>query len=302
MKNKEWDEEATIVGEKGVLKAVMDLKRQRAYVIVIAGPNVGKMFPLEGGAHDIGRGGDASIVLTDTEISRRHAIFHVQGNEVRVEDLNSTNGTFVNGDQVNEQTLRDGDKIQVGTTTILKFTYHDQLDAQFQQKMLEAALHDGLTGAYNKKFFLERLESEMAFAQRHSSPLALVMFDLDHFKTLNDTYGHLAGDYVLKTLAGGIQESVRREDVFARYGGEEFVVLSRGIDLEAGHRFAERLRHWVEIYPFTYEGKRLPVTTSLGVASFPETKADSGVDLIRLADRALYKAKDGGRNRVVVAD
>ena len=294
----EWDEEATVVGQKNVLSAVTEMSRQRAYVIVIAGPNVGKMFPVDG-EHDIGRGGDASIVLTDTEISRRHALLRVEGSSVVVLDLDSTNGTFVNGTKVSRQVLQDGDKIQVGTTTILKFTYLDQLVAQFQKRMLEAALHDGLTGAYNKKFFLERLESEMAFAQRHQSPLALVIFDLDHFKTLNDTYGHLAGDYVLKTLAGGIQESVRREDVFARYGGEEFVVLSRGIDMAAGVRFAERLRHWVEIYPFKYEGKRLPVTTSLGVASYPETSADDGTDLIRKADRALYRAKEGGRNRVV---
>ena len=203
------------------------------------------------------RGGDASIMLTDTEISRSHARLSIKGSNVVVEDLGSTNGTFVNGQKVATRVLKDGDKIQVGTTTILKFTYHDQLDAQFQQKMLKAALHDGLTGAYNKKFFSERLESEMAFAQRHQSPLALVLFDLDHFKSLNDTYGHLAGDYVLKTLAGGIQESVRREDVFARYGGEEFVVLSRGIDLAAGVRFAERLRHWVEIYPFKYRRQAL---------------------------------------------
>ncbi len=300
MSKGDWDEEATVVGHKNVLKAVLEMKRQRAYVIVIAGPNVGKMFPLDG-THDVGRGGDASIVLTDTEISRRHARLSVEGSNVFVADLESTNGTFVNGQPVNRQLLQDGDKIQVGTTTILKFTYHDQLDAQFQKKMLEAALHDGLTGAYNKKFFLERLESEMAYAQRHKSPLALVMFDLDHFKGLNDNYGHLAGDYVLKTLAGGIQESVRREDVFARYGGEEFVVLSRGIDLAAGEQFAERLRHWVEIYPFKYEGQQLPVTTSLGVASYPETTVDNGIDLIRMADRALYEAKGGGRNRVVVA-
>ena len=300
MSDSEWDAEATVVGHKDVIKSVVDMHRERAYVIVIAGPNVGKMFPLDS-VHEVGRGGDAQIVLTDTEISRAHARFSVRGEEVVVEDLGSTNGTFVNGTPVKRQTLQDGDKIQVGTTTILKFTYHDQLDAQFQKKMLRAALHDGLTGAYNKKFFMERLESEMAFAQRHESPLALVLFDLDHFKGLNDNFGHLAGDYVLKTLAGGIQESVRREDVFARYGGEEFVVLSRGIDLAAADRFAERLRHWVEIYPFQFEGKRLPVTTSLGVASYPETPVADGTDLIRRADRALYKAKDQGRNRVCVA-
>ncbi len=294
----EWDDEATVVGNKEVAqKLLAGINRDRAYVIVIAGPNVGEMFKVDGVA-DIGRGQSARIRLTDTEISRRHARLVCKGGKVHVEDLGSTNGTFVNGAPVSQRVLEDGDKIQIGTTTILKFSHGDDLDEKFQRRMYDAALRDGLTGAFNKKYFLERLEAELAYALRHKSPLLLVLFDLDHFKRINDTYSHLAGDYVLKTLAQGILASVRREDVFARYGGEEFAVLSRGLTSQDGALFGERLRAWVESFPFVFEDQRLPVTISVGVAALPETDASTSDELVRCADEALYAAKHGGRNRV----
>ena len=301
----DWEEEETktLVGDRDALAAFIQKKkgdRDRAYVIVIAGPNVGEMFAVDG-VSEIGRGSGVEIRIHDSEISRRHARLVVKNDSVVVEDLGSTNGTFVNGQPIETQPLADGDKIQVGTTTILKFSYHDDLDEQFQRQMYEAALRDGLTGAYNKKYLLDRLETELAFANRHGSKLALVIFDLDHFKSINDTYGHLAGDYVLRNMAEGILATVRKEDVFARYGGEEFVVMSRGIDYEGTLLFADRLREWVERYPFEWEGTRLPVTTSLGVATIPGVKADTPAELIQHADDALYRAKEGGRNRVVGA-
>ena len=300
-----WDEdgEKTEVGNRDKLVQVLQQGRtvQRAYVIVLAGPNTGEMFKLDG-MSDVGRGQSVRIRLMDTEISRRHARFVSRGGQTHVEDLGSTNGTFVNGAQLQgSRPLRDGDKIQIGTTTILKFSLQDAVEEQFQKKMYDAALRDGLTGAYNKQYFAERIESELAYAHRHRTPLALVMFDLDHFKRINDTWGHLAGDYVLKTLSGGVLQSVRKEDVFARYGGEEFAMLSRGLNLEAGVRFAERLRAWVESYPFVFEGTRLPVTTSLGVAAHPEIETEDPKVMIKAADEALYASKSGGRNRVSAA-
>jgi two-component system cell cycle response regulator len=301
----EWDDEetATVVGDRDALSKIISpeaTSRDRAYVIVIAGPNVGEMFKV-GGLTEIGRGQQVGIRIHDSEISRRHARLTVEKGSVVVEDLGSTNGTFVNGEAVDKVTLVDGDKIQVGTTTILKFSYHDDLDEQFQRHMYEAALRDGLTGAYNKKYLADRLESELAFAMRHESPLSLVMLDLDHFKAINDNHGHLAGDYVLRTMAEGILETVRKEDVFARYGGEEFAILSRGIDRAEAIQFAKRLRTWIEMYPFIHEGVRLPVTASLGVATYPNNPVEDGEALIQKADDALYAAKDGGRNRVVAA-
>lgn len=295
----DWGEESTMVGNKEALVKLFQSRRDRAYVIVIAGPNVGEMFKIDGVA-DIGRGSNVKVRLTDTEISRRHARLVSEDGQIFVEDLQSTNGTFVNGEPVERRMLGDGDKIQVGTTTILKFSYHDDLDEQFQKRMFDAALRDGLTGAFNKKYFLDRLESELAYALRHRSPLALVLFDLDHFKRVNDNYGHLAGDYVLKTLSEGVLQSVRKEDVFARYGGEEFAMLSRGLDVDAALRFAERLRAWVEAHPFVHEGQRLPVTTSLGVVAVPGVEPADGREFISMADKALYAAKAGGRNRALV--
>ncbi len=301
----EWDEEdtATLVGDRESFEKILSPKatsRDRAYVIVIAGPNVGEMFKVSG-LTEIGRGQQVAIRIHDSEISRRHARLTVKGGSVEVEDLGSTNGTFVNGQPIDRVALADGDKIQVGTTTILKFSYHDDLDEQFQRHMYEAALRDGLTGAYNKKYLGDRIESELAFAMRHESPLSLVMLDLDHFKAINDTHGHLAGDYVLQAMAEGILDTVRKEDVFARYGGEEFAVLSRGIDRPGAIQFAKRLRTWVEMHPFIYEGIRLPVTASLGVATYPDNAIEDAEALVQKADEALYAAKKGGRNRVVAA-
>jgi diguanylate cyclase (GGDEF)-like protein len=136
--------------------------------------------------------------------------------------------------------------------------------------MYESALRDGLTKVFNKKYFIDRLESEFSFATRHRTDLSLIMFDIDHFKVINDQHGHLAGDYVLSALAAEVSAKIRDEDVFARYGGEEFSIISRGIPLGAAHSFAERLRRSVEDYRFQYETKRLTVTVSLGVAAVPD--------------------------------
>jgi PleD family two-component response regulator len=155
-----------------------------------------------------------------------HARLSVQGVEVYIEDLKSANGTQVNGEKVTSRVpLRDGDKITAGATTILKFTYGDDLEETFQRKLLEAAIRDGLTKAYNKQYFLERLDTEVAFAQRHKTSLSLLMLDVDHFKRINDTFGHPRGDEVLVKLAGVVHETIRKEDVFTRYGGEEFAIL-----------------------------------------------------------------------------
>lgn len=296
----DWEDydERTVVGQvPGAVKPTA--RGDEAYVIVIAGPNVGEMFKIGDGAF-IGRGTESAIRLTDTEISRKHAHLRIIAGKVVVEDLGSTNGTFVNGVPVDRLALKDGDKIQVGTTTILKFSYHDDLEEQFQRQMYESALRDGLTGAFNKKYFLERLEAEVAFAARHGSPLSLLLFDLDHFKRINDTYGHLAGDYVLTTLSKFVATTIRQEDVFARYGGEEFTVLSRGIASLGAAQFAERMREGIDQYDFIYEGQKMPVTISVGIASIPQPPINTPHLLVDAADKALYVAKEAGRNRIQI--
>jgi diguanylate cyclase (GGDEF)-like protein len=229
-----------------------------------------------------------------------HVKLILSGTVVTIEDLGSSNGTLVNGDRVHIEQLRDGDKIRLGETTILKFTFHDKLDESFQQKMYNAALRDPLTKAYNKKYFVDQLAIELAYAKRHGTPLSLVIFDLDHFKRINDTYGHVAGDMVLIQLSDLVQGMLRQEDVFARYGGEEFVIILRGINLGDAGVLAERVRRAIEEKPFMAAGAtRLPVTISAGVAAHADDIADS-MGLVEAADTALYAAKQGGRNKVLL--
>jgi diguanylate cyclase (GGDEF)-like protein len=292
-------DERTLVGDRNQLIGPKGAERDHAYVIVIAGPVVGEMFRIDRTVH-IGRGTDADIRLSDTEISRKHArLLHRDGSVV-VEDLKSTNGTFVNGATIGVQRLNDGDKIQVGTTTILKFSYHDDLEEQFQRQMYESALRDGLTKAFNKKYFAERLRSEVAYSKRHRAPMCLLMLDLDHFKKINDTYGHLAGDHVLARFAEFVQQRIRKEDVFARYGGEEFALICRGIPLDEGFQLADRLRDGIAQLELYSEGRRLPVTVSIGVAAMPDAPASKANELVACADKALYAAKRAGRNRCEV--
>jgi len=276
------------------------VKRDRAYLVVLAGASVGEMYKVDGDKTVIGRGQKAQVRLLDDGISREHAQVVVEGNRIFLEDLGSTNGTFCNGLKVDRRELCDGDKILVGSTTILKFTYHDNLDEIFQKQMYESALRDGLTKAFNKKYFTDRLESELTFALRHQSPLVLVMFDIDHFKKVNDTHGHQAGDLVLSELATLLTGALRAEDVFARYGGEEFAVICRGTDLTQASIVGERMRKAVEKHRFVHEGTPIPVTISVGIAGMPDPAVKDATDLVARADKALYQSKHGGRNRVTI--
>jgi diguanylate cyclase (GGDEF)-like protein len=294
----DWDDD-TKVASKGELAQPVATDRDRAYLIVLAGASVGEMYKIAKESTIIGRGTQADIHIVDDGISRRHAEIAHKGNRIVVRDLGSTNGTFINGDRITEHTLQDGDKIQVGSTTILKFTFHDSLDETFQRQMYESALRDGLTKIFNKKYFLDRLESEFAYAARHKTPLSLVMFDVDHFKKINDTHGHLAGDFVLTTLANLVSTTIRQEDVFARYGGEEFAVICRGVDLVGATAFGERIRRMVAAQLYLYQDIDIKVTVSVGVAALPDVGMRECLELIGAADEALYQAKRGGRNRVV---
>jgi len=275
-------------------------KRNLAYLVVLAGVSAGEMFRLQDDRTVVGRGTKVQIRLNDEGVSREHCAFERDGEKVSVIDVGSTNGTYVNGIKVDRKELNDGDKVMVGSTTILKFTYHDYLDEVFQRQMYESALRDGLTKVFNKKYFTDYLEKEFAFATRHGSPLALIFLDIDHFKKINDTHGHPAGDFVLSELSQLMAGLLRTEDVLARFGGEEFIVLCRGSDQKGALTVAERLRSTVEQRKFTFGGKDIPVTISLGIASVPESGADDHAGFLAAADKALYEAKRTGRNRVCV--
>jgi two-component system, cell cycle response regulator len=292
--------EATRITSLSSLETELRARRQQvaAYIVVLQGTNVGEMHKIEGPELVIGRAASATVRLNDDGISRRHCRVLSIGGQVIIEDLGSANGTLVNGEMIQQHALKEGDKIRLGATTTLKFTYQDKLDESFQQQMIDAALRDGLTRTYNKKFFQDRLETEFAYARRHKTMLSLVMFDVDYFKKVNDTYGHLAGDAVLVHLARITQATIRTEDVLARYGGEEFAVICRGTPLLNAGVLGERLRSRVETEVFDYQNARLPVTISVGVAALPEANVNTPPELVRDADSALYEAKRSGRNRV----
>jgi two-component system cell cycle response regulator len=301
--NDKWkdDLEATRVSNIEKLRAELTRRseRDRAYLIVLAGADVGKMFKLDQGETVIGRSHRADIRLEDDSISRLHVKVALAGTSVTIEDLNSSNGTLVNEQRITGENLGDGDKIRLGETAILKFTFHDRLDESFQKKMYNAALRDPLTKVYNKKYFIDTLATELSYAKRHDTELSLIIFDLDLFKNVNDTYGHVAGDHVLIELATLVQSLLRTEDVFARYGGEEFVIILRGIALDDAGVLAERVRKAVDEHQFLFGQQRLPVTISAGVAAVaPEIV--HAVDLVEAADNALYAAKNAGRNQVLL--
>jgi len=275
-------------------------KRNLAYLVVLAGVSAGEMFKLQEDKTVVGRGPTVTVRLNDEGVSREHCQFMRDGEKIILVDLGSTNGTFCNGIRVDRRELVDGDKIMVGSTTILKFTYHDYLDEVFQRQMYESALRDGLTKVFNKKYFTDYLEKEFAFAARHAGPLALIFLDIDHFKKINDTHGHPAGDFVLSELSQMMADLLRTEDVLARFGGEEFTVLCRGSDQAGAKIVAERLRRTVEERKFTFGGKDIPVTISLGIASIPESGITDHAAFLAAADKALYEAKRSGRNRVCV--
>src|SRR5215831_18491551 len=271
------------------------------YLVVLAGSNVGEMYKIDKDKTVMGRGDKVDIRLTDEGISREHAQVVRDGSSTLLEDLGSTNGTFCNGSRVQRQVLSDGDKFLLGSTTILKFSYHDKLDEMFQRHMSESALRDGLTKVFNKRYFTERLENEYQYAIRHDSPLSLIFLDIDHFKKINDLHGHQAGDYVLVDLASLVSHVLRNEDILARYGGEEFAIVCRGTEVDEGASMAERLRRSVEEHEFTYDGKRISVTISVGVARAPRAGVHSPGEFVVVADETMYEAKRSGRNRVCVA-
>jgi len=271
------------------------------YLIVLTGGQMGQLFAINEDQIVIGRGAQCEVRIQDDGVSRRQAHLLREEGMLFIEDLGSRNGTWVNGKKLaGRQALVEGDKIQVGTGTVVKYALIDRFEAAYQKRMFEAAVKDALTGAYNRRHFHERIETELAFARRHSTPLALLMIDIDYFKRVNDEHGHVIGDKFLQALARRLRAIVRTEDLLARYGGEEFAILTR-IDGPGAHAFAERVRSEVAAKRFAAHGVELPVTVSVGVAVYPEVRADTQKKLVEAADQALYRAKKAGRNRVEVA-
>jgi diguanylate cyclase (GGDEF)-like protein len=294
----DWEEEDTTSTDLEEIQQRIVHRTAHPCLTVLTGGAAGQLFKLQS-TMVIGRIPSAEIRLEDDGISRKHASVHVEADRAWIEDLGSRNGTYLNGGTVTGVVeLTDGDKVQVGRATVLRFGMQDALDESFHENLLSSALRDGLTKLYNKRYLLERLDSELKFALRHESALSIAMIDLDHFKTLNDEHGHLGGDAVLEQLATVVARAVRNEDVVARFGGEELVVILRATGLEPALQTAERLCRLVDQTVTEFQGRELHTTCSVGVAGLPSSGAKSVEELIDAADRALYRAKRAGRNRV----
>ena len=279
------------------------LQGTRAVLTVVSGPSTGRVYTVaEGGnATVIGRGKEAQVRIDDAGASREHARFleREDGTYV-VEDMGSTNGTFVDGKRVERAELRSGDRIHLGPNVVVSFAIVAAQAEHVAHQLYESSVRDPLTRIYNRRYLVERLASEFAYAKRHKSHLGVILFDLDLFKRVNDTHGHLAGDEVLREVSALVQRLVRAEDVLARFGGEEFVLLVRGIEHANVGRFAERVRSAVERLEVPFDEIVLHVTVSLGYSSINELPEDhrDADGLLGLADERLYKAKTDGRNRV----
>jgi two-component system cell cycle response regulator len=269
---------------------------KEACLVVIYGMDLGKKYNLEQPAIIIGRSSKSDIQVDQESVSRNHAKIINTGKTIILRDLGSTNGTYVNDELIDEYVLRDGDFIKIGRT-IFKFLSGNNIENSYHEEIYRLTTIDGLTQIYNKRYYLETLEREISRAHRYRRELSMIMFDIDHFKKINDTYGHLAGDYVLKQLASVVKSRIRREDTMSRYGGEEFAIVLPEVDAYNANQTAEKIRKLVEKTVFKFEDTKIPVTISVGVCSINQDTKDPA-EFIKKADEKLYQAKSAGRNQV----
>lgn len=274
-----------------------------ATLTVMSGIDAGRMFALKGSSIVIGSGSGADVIVDDLYASRRHLRVSCRANEMlMVEDLGSTNGTIVSGATVRACELASGDYVQLGPSLLLRYEVTDSDDAELRRQLYESSIRDPLTRAYNRRYFEDRLATEIAHARRTHDELALLMIDVDRFKEVNDRYGHLVGDRVLCLLTKTIARVTRRGDVLARYGGEKFILLARSTRAETAAALAERIRLAVQTRSFASGEHALTATVSIGVASLAEMEPlDTASALIALADDRVYRAKLSGRNAVCAA-
>jgi diguanylate cyclase (GGDEF)-like protein len=261
------------------------------------GPGMGARYCLGEVPLVIGRGREADIHINDNSVSRRHARIQPGADGFYAIDLQSTNGTFVNDTPASMYKLKDGDYLRVGNC-IYRYLAGGNVEADYHEEIYRLTIIDALTETHNKRYLLEFLDRELARSERYHRPLALLLFDIDHFKAVNDAMGHLGGDVTLRELAARVKTGVRKEELFARYGGEEFVVVLPETAREGAMQVAERIRKLVESRPFTYDGRDYAITISIGVAMTTGEEALTPGELLRRADERLYQAKRDGRNRV----
>ena len=280
-------------------------------LVFLRGELIAAPIPLERSEVILGRAIEADVRVNDARASRMHARIRIESDPAtgetryRVTDLGSTNGTLLNGQTVTDAFLQDGDKLMIGEH-LLRFELLDDIDREYQRQIHRLLAHDELTGLLTSKSFFSELRRESARSESEGRPFCVLMMDLDHFKLVNDTHGHLVGSQTLEEVGALITRALRAGDVAARFGGEEFAAFLLNADCAQGLVAAERVRSSIESHEFSAvrhgsasdTGETLRITISLGVASYPDDARDP-IELVELADTALYRAKNMGRNRVV---
>jgi two-component system cell cycle response regulator len=301
------DSEQTSPEHTAVMRAVQPPEPgpQGACLVVIYGELIGRRLELEHTAIMIGRSAKSDLQLDEDSVSRHHVrIEPVPSAEAsdsaarwRVVDLESTNGTYVNDRPVTGAVLRHGDQIQVGRS-ILRFLADNSLERAYHEELYRLLSRDALTQLRNRRAFDEAAADELGRARRFERPLSLCLLDIDRFKSVNDRYGHLTGDAILRQFGAILRDNVRKNDVPGRLGGEEFGLLLPEVNRSGALVVAEKLRRLVEAHRFEFDRTVIPVTVSIGVGELAPDEADP-VALIGRVDANLYRAKNEGRNRVV---
>lgn len=289
----ESTQEVTVTTDREAL-AVKASKTGSAMLIVLVGGRRGERAVLGDEKFVLGRGSAADLVIDSDSVSRAHAYIEKREKSHFLVDNDSTNGSYVNYKRVREKELRDGDQIQIGHA-MLKYLSGDNIETAYHEEFRRLARRDALTGALNRTTYEEDVRVALGAAERKGKDISLILFDLDHFKSINDTHGHTAGDLVLSYVGERMVERTQEPHLFARVGGEEFAVLFLG-GMEAALGEAERIRIAIESIQVDYDGVHIPVTASIGVAQF--LPGQSASDLYDEADARLYEAKKAGRNQV----
>lgn len=295
-------EDGSDLTQKVEVKHITNVKKVSDCLVLIHtdGPDLGKRFDLKGKIIYIGRDPDNEICIDEETVSRRHSKIEKKGRKTTITDLESTNGTYQNDTKLDpfvEYTLHDGDRAKIGRS-IFKYLSGNVIETLYYEEIHKMAIMDGLTNLYNKRYFMEALDREVARARRYKRPLSLIMIDIDHFKKVNDTYGHLAGDHILMELGELLKSRVRREEIVIRYGGEELAILLPETNKEGSANVAELIRKKVDNHVFTFANKRIKITISAGVSEVAEGDYNFK-EFLNIADKRLYAAKNAGRNKVV---
>ncbi len=279
----------------------------RPALVFLSGDLIAVPIPLEREEVILGRALEADVRVNDAKVSRRHARVNAVSDSKTettnyiLTDLNSRSGTFLNGQKIAREVLQNGDKIAIGDH-ILRFELLDEIDREYHQQIHRLLSHDDLTGLLSSRSFFSELRREAGRAKESKRPFCVLMMDIDYFKSVNDTYGHLTGSKTLEEIGNCIMMNLRSGDAAARFGGEEFAAFLLDAELAQGLIAAERIRSEIEEFQFSVTGKDKPsrkhhITISIGVASFPTDSSDP-IELVEMADSALYHAKREGRNRV----